>query len=263
MTDAEDELLRSRRDGVETITINRPQVRNALTRSLLGSIAAAMAEADADPAVRVVVLAASGTAAFCAGMDLRELAVAAPAALAAAPSGTAADFGTFLREGISKPLICAAVGTAVGGGFELVLACDIVVASQEARFGLTEVKRGLIPGGSGILIGRRLPLPLALELTLTGDLLGAEDAQRLGLINRVVPPESVIAEAQALARAIAANAPLAVRAIKQLVRAAADRPLDEVWALQSQVRPLVFESEDAREGAAAFVERRSPIWKGR
>ena len=174
----------------------------------------------------------------------------------------AAGYSALLRDGITKPLIGAAVGTAVGGGFELLLACDVVVSSSAARFGLTEVRRGLMPGGNGILLGRRLPLPIALELALTGELLGPEDALRLGLVNRLVPADAVVREAVALAQAIARNAPLAVNAIKRVVRAAADAPLVEVWALQAQLRPAVFQSQDAREGAAAFVERRDPIWRG-
>lgn len=255
---AEEELLRARQGAVQTITINRPQARNALSRSLLGALATALAEADADPGVHAVVIAATGTDAFCAGMDLREFAGAAP------PGATegAAGFAAFLRDGIGTPLVGAAVGTAVGGGFEILLACDVVVASDAARFGLSEVTRGLVPGGNGVLLGRRLPLAVALELTLTGDLLPAAEAGRLGLVNRVVPPEQVLPEAIDLATRIAANAPLAVRATKALVRSAADAALAETWALQESLRQEVFRSADAREGAAAFVERRVPRWKG-
>jgi enoyl-CoA hydratase len=255
-----DELLRSHRDGIEILTINRPAVRNALSRSLLGRIAAAMAAVDDDPAVQVVVLTSAGTAAFCAGMDLREPPTDAPTG--ADGTGTAA-FGAFLRDGISKPLIGAAVGTAVGGGFELLLSCDLIVASEAARFGLPEVKRGLMPGGTGVLLGRRIPLALALELTMTGESITADHALRLGLVNRVVPAEQVLEEALGLAASIAQLAPLAVTTIKRLVRSAADAPLEELWALQDELRPRVFQSEDAREGIEAFAARRTPIWKGR
>jgi enoyl-CoA hydratase len=139
----------------------------------------------------------------------------------------------------------------------------MVVASQEAKFGLPEVKRGLMPGGNGVLIGRRIPLPLALELTLTGETITAERALGLGLVNRVVAAVDVLDEALRLAHALGDMAPLAVTAIKRLVRSAAEGPPEEVWALQAELRPAVFDSEDAREGAAAFVERRPPVWKGR
>jgi enoyl-CoA hydratase/carnithine racemase len=258
----EPELLRERRGGVEILTLNRPEVRNALSQQLLVDIAGAMADADADPDVRVVVLTATGTKAFCAGMDLRELA-AGPSPVVAPREPRRPGFGDFLRDGISKPLIGAANGVAVGGGFELLLPCDLIVASEDARFGLTEVKRGLIPGGVGIILGRRLPLAVALEMTMTGETISAGQAQAYGLVNRVAAPDEVLAEALRLADAVAAAAPLAVAAVKQLVRAAADRPLEEVWALQDELRPAVFGSDDAREGAAAFVERREPRWTGR
>ena len=153
--------------------------------------------------------------------------------------------------------------TAVAGGFELLLACDLIVASSAAKFGLPEVKRALFPGGGGVFLGRRIPLAIALELALTGDNVDAEWAVAHHLVNSVVPPERVLDEAIALAERIAANGPLAVQVTKRLVRAAAFQPADDVWRLQDELVRSVFESEDAREGALAFIEKRAPVWKGR
>ena len=168
-----------------------------------------------------------------------------------------------MREGTAKPVVAAANATAVAGGFELLLACDLAVASSEARFGLPEVKRSLFPAGGGVFLSRRIAMAVALELALTGDTIDAGRALALGLINRVVPPADVLDGAVALAESVTANGPLAVKAIKTLVRAAAILPPAEVWALQSELHPSVFGSEDAREGAAAFLEKRPPVWKGR
>jgi enoyl-CoA hydratase len=150
----------------------------------------------------------------------------------------------------------------VAGGFEIVLGCDLVVASTTARFGLPEVKRALFAGGDGILLGTRIPLPVALEITLTGDLFDAERALALGLVNRVVAPDEVLPTALALAERIAANGPLGIAATKELVRlAVAD--VEAAHARQREWYPVVFQSEDAREGATAFVEKRDPVWRGR
>jgi enoyl-CoA hydratase/carnithine racemase len=143
------------------------------------------------------------------------------------------------------------------------LACDLVVSSTEARFGLPEVKRGLFPGGGGVFLGRRIPIAIALELVLTGDTIDAARAQALGLVNRVVPPDRVVDEAIALGERIAENGPLGLRAVKRLTLDAVDLPGDEVWRRQEQVSPEVVGSADAREGARAFVEKRTPVWTGR
>src|SRR5262245_25775653 len=249
------ELERERRGAVEILRINRPEARNALNAAVIAGIGRGIEEADADPAVRAIVITGTGDRAFCAGMDLRGFAESGDTAGGNDP-GVTASFGKFVREGARKPVIGAANATAVAGGFELLLACDLIVASSAAKFGLPEVKRALFPGGGGVFLSRRIPLALALELALTGDTVDASWAAARGLVNVVVPPDRVLDEAIALAERIAANGPLAVQVTKRLVRAAAFRPADDVWHLQDELVRSVFGSEDAREGALAFIEKR-------
>jgi enoyl-CoA hydratase len=174
-----------------------------------------------------------------------------------------AAFTRFMSKGeCSTPVIGAAQATALAGGFELLMACDLVVAAEGAKFGVPEVKRGLFAAGGGMFIGRRIPLAKALELTLTGDPIDASEAAALGLINKVVPADQVLDEAIALAERIAANGPLGVQASKTLVRKAVFEPAADVWKLHNELQASVFTSEDAREGATAFVEKRAPVWKG-
>lgn len=253
------DLERERRGAVEILRINRPDARNALNGAVIRGIGEGMAAADADPDVRAVVLTGTGDRAFCAGMDLRDFA-----------AGTGSDggggdalsgFNRFIRDGISKRVIGAANATAVAGGFELLLACDMIVASSEAKFGLPEVQRTLFPAGGGVFLARRIPLAAAFELTLTGDTIDTSRALALNLVNAVVPPGRVLDEAVALAERVAANGPLAVQVTKRLVRAAASQPAGEVWALQDELMMSVFGSDDAREGATAFIEKRAPVWK--
>jgi enoyl-CoA hydratase len=162
----------------------------------------------------------------------------------------------------TKPVIAAVNGAAVGGGFEMVLGCDLVVAAAHARFGLPEVKRGLMAGGGGTLLGTRLPLALALEVALTGELIDAPRAAEWGLVNRIVPAEALLEASLALAATIAANGPLAIRTTKQLVRRAVLDDPKRGWATPEELTG-VFGSEDAKEGAMAFLEKRPPVWKGR
>jgi enoyl-CoA hydratase/carnithine racemase len=256
------ELERERRGAVQILRINRPEARNAMNAAVIAGIGLGVEEADADAAVRAIVITGTGDRAFCAGMDLRGFAERGDGA-AGGDGGVPASFMKFVREGARKPVIGAANATAVAGGFELLLACDLIVASSAAKFGLPEVKRALFPGGGGVFLGRRIPLAIALELALTGDNVDAEWAAAHHLVNRVVPPERVLDEAIALAERIAANGPLAVQVTKRLVRAAAFQPADDVWRLQDELVRSVFESADAREGALAFIEKRPPVWKGR
>ena len=171
----------------------------------------------------------------------------------------------FMSRGeCDTPVVGAAQATALAGGFELLMACDMVVASEDASFGVPEVKRGLFAAGGGAIeLGRRIPPALALELLLTGDYVDARRAREIGLVNTIVPADRVLDEALALAARIAANGPLAIAASKRLMRTALDVGRDAAWELQAELQPKIFGSEDAKEGATAFVERRPAVWKGR
>jgi enoyl-CoA hydratase len=258
-TPAEPVLVKERRGAVSILRLNRPDARNALNPELLTEIGLAMVEAENDPEVRAVVLTSTGDKAFCAGMDLR--AFAEGGSVGGSPEGMQ-GFVRFTQGDIGVPIVGAANATAVAGGFELLLGCDVVVASEAASFGLPEVKRGLFAAGGGVFISTRIPLAVALELTLTGDLIDASRAALLGLINQVVPPAEVLEAAVALAERIARNGPLALQATKELVRTAST-DLEKARGLAAEWQPKVFGSEDAKEGATAFIEKRDPVWKGR
>jgi enoyl-CoA hydratase len=253
------ELVRERRGSVLVARLNRPEARNALNGALIRGIGAAIVDAEADPEIRAMVITGTGDRAFCAGMDLREF------ASGQTPGGGPGDMEGYLRliEGqVRVPVIGAANATAVAGGFELLLACDIIVASAQAQFGLPEVKRGLFAAGGGTLLGLRVPLGIALEITLTGDSIDAQRAYALGLVNSVVAPDEVLPTALGFAERIAANGPLGVAATKELVRLGVT---DHARARERgrELQQSVFGSRDAKEGALAFVERRAPAWQGR
>jgi enoyl-CoA hydratase/carnithine racemase len=253
-------LVREQRGAVLMLRLNRPEARNALTFELISELGLGLEAAETDPGTRCVVLTGTGDRAFCSGMDLR--AFAAGESMSEGQQQGMAVFNRFVRGDVAVPVVGAANATAVAGGFELLLGCDVVVACDQARFGLPEVKRGLFAAGGGVFVSTRIPLALALELTLTGDYIDAPRAQAIGLINQVVPPEQVLDAAVALAERIAANGPLAVQATKQLVRLAATDS-EKAWALHAELQRQVFSSEDAKEGATAFVEKREPVWTGR
>jgi enoyl-CoA hydratase/carnithine racemase len=248
------------RGPVRVLRINRPEARNALNAAVIAGLGRGVEAADRDPEVRAIVITGTGDRAFCAGMDLRDFAERSDEPR---DSKGPEAYSRFLREGIEKPVVGAANATAVAGGFELLLACDLVVASEHAVFGLPEVKRGLFPAGGGVQLGRRLPLAVALELGLTGDTIDAPRALALGLVNRVVPPDDVLDESIALATRIAENGPLAVRVTKKLMLEALDVSRDQIWERQSAESAVVFASDDAQEGARAFIEKRAPNWTGR
>jgi len=254
------ELVRERRGAILVLRLNRPQARNALTMSLIADIGRAVVAAESDPEIRAVVLTGTGDRAFCAGMDLRSF--AAGETTSAGAEDAMAGYYRLIRGEIAVPMIGAANATALAGGFELLLACDLIIASDRAEFGLPEVKRGLFAAGGGTLIGTRLPLSIALELALTGDSITATRAYDLGLVNAVVDPAGVLTTAVAYAERIAANAPLSLAATKELVRlGVADTARAATRA--EEWRSTVFNSEDAKEGAMAFIEKRAPIWQGR
>jgi enoyl-CoA hydratase len=252
-----DDVLIERADRVLVITLNRPDQRNAMTRAMGETIAAALDELDRSPELAVGVITGSGGN-FCAGMDLKRFAAGE---LASVPGR---GFGGLTEAPPRKPMIAAVEGYALAGGFELVLACDLTVASRSAVFGLPEVKRGLVARAGGLLrLPAQLPRPIALELILTGDPLPAERAAAFGLVNRLTAEGAALATARELAATIAANAPLAVAAAKQVVSQVASWPPDEWFERQRAIVEPVITSEDAREGARAFVERRPPVWRSR
>jgi enoyl-CoA hydratase/carnithine racemase len=258
-TTTEPVLVTDRRGAVMVLRLNRPEARNSLNPELLTAIGLGMMEAEDDPEIRAVVLTGTGDKAFCAGMDLR--AFAEGGSVGGSKEGMQ-GFVRFTSGQIGVPIVGAANATAVAGGFELLLGCDVVVASETAKFGLPEVRRGLFAAGGGVFISTRIPLAVALELTLTGDSIDAIRAQSLGLINQVVPQSEVLDAALELAERIARNGPLALKATKEMVRTAST-DLEKARALAAEWQPKVFGSEDAKEGALAFMEKRDPVWKGR
>jgi enoyl-CoA hydratase len=260
MTD-ENVLVREQRGAVTILRLNRPEARNALNPQLIGELGNALAAAEADVDTRAVVLTGTGDRAFCSGMDLRAFAAGDNERTEEQQQGLA-QFGRFVSGEIGVPIVGAAQATAVAGGFELLLGCDVVVASSAAQFGLPEVKRALFAAGGGVFLSTRIPLAVALELTLTGDNIDAERARDLGLVNQVVEPDQVLEAAVALAERIARNGPLALQATKEIVRLAAT-DYAAARAKQGEWQGKVFGSEDAKEGATAFVGKRDPVWKGR
>ena len=252
-----DEVLVERRDGVLLITINRPRARNALDRAVAEQVAAAADELDADEGLRVGVLTGAGGT-FSAGMDLKAF------LRGESPSVPGRGLCGITRTPPRKPLIAAVEGWALAGGFELVLACDLVVAAETARFGVPEVRRSLVAAAGGaLLLHTRVPANLAMEMLLTGDPIDARRAAEIGLVNRLTPEGGALEGALALAATVAANGPLALAATKAVVRGSADWGTAERWERQAELTAPVFASEDAREGAAAFAEKRPPVWRGR
>jgi enoyl-CoA hydratase/carnithine racemase len=252
-----DEVLLEQRDGVQIITINRPHAKNALNQAVAERIAAAVDELDASDALRVGVLTGAGGS-FSAGMDLKAF------LRGESPAIEGRGLCGISMTPPRKPLIGAVEGWALAGGFELLLACDLVVAADNARFGVPEVKRALVAGGgAALLLPRRVPFALALELLLTGDPLEARRAYEIGLVNRLVPEGQALHGALELAATIAENGPLAIAATKAIARGSSDWSTEQGWAEQAKLMEPVFLSEDAREGATAFAQKRAPVWKGR
>jgi enoyl-CoA hydratase len=253
----DDVVLVERRGAVQVVTINRPQARNALDAAVARGVAAAVDELDATDELRAGVLTGAGGF-FSAGMDLKAF------LRGETPAIEGRGLCGITRTPPRKPLIAAVEGGALAGGFELVLACDLVVAARGARFGVPEVKRSLVAaGGAALLLPQRVPRAVAVELLLTGEPMDAERAAAVGLVNRVVDGGTALDAAVELAGVIAANGPLAVAATKEIVQSAPVWGPEEMWARQDQVIAPVFASEDAREGSVAFAERRPPVWRGR
>jgi enoyl-CoA hydratase len=253
----DDVVLVERRGAVQVVTINRPQARNALDAAVARGVAAAVDELDATDKLRAGVLTGAGGF-FSAGMDLKAF------LRGETPAIEGRGLCGITRTPPRKPLIAAVEGGALAGGFELVLACDLVVAARGARFGVPEVKRSLVAaGGAALLLPQRVPRAVAVELLLTGEPMDAERAAAVGLVNRVVDEGTALDAAVELAGVIAANGPLAVAATKEIVQSVPAWGPEEMWARQDQVIAPVFASDDAREGSVAFAERRPPVWRGR
>jgi enoyl-CoA hydratase len=252
-----DAVLVEARDNVLVITISRPEARNAVNGEVAQGVAAALDRLDAEAGLAVGILTGAGGT-FSSGMDLKGF------LRGETPVVEGRGLAGLTQAPPSTPLIAAVEGWALAGGFEMVLACDLVVAARDARFGLPEVKRSLVAGGGGLLrLPRRLPYHVAMELALTGDPLGAEAAHAYGLVNRVTEPGGALAGALELAATIAANGPLALTASKEILRRSLDWTEDDAWKKQDEIMVPVFGSEDAREGALAFAEKRPPRWQGK
>ncbi len=246
-----------RRGPIALVTLNRPEARNAVSPEVSQTMAAVLDEVEADTALRAVVLTGRGEV-FSAGADLKVVASGRANDIARGKGG----FAGIVTRNFPKPLIAAVNGPALAGGFEMVLACDLVVAAETARFGIPEVKRGLMGAAGGLIrLPKRVPLTIALELAMTGDPIDAPRALQLGLVNRVVAADRVVDEAIALAERIGENSPAAVRASRQLVREAAELTEAEGWARTLELMGPIFESGDAIEGATAFAEKRAPVWR--
>jgi enoyl-CoA hydratase len=252
-----DEVLVERRGGVQVVTINRPEAKNALNKAVAEGVAAAVDELDSSDELRVGVLTGAGGS-YSAGMDLKAF------LRGESPSIEGRGLCGITQTPPRKPLIGAVEGWALAGGFELLLACDLVVAAETARFGVPEVKRSLVAAaGAALLLPRRVPFAVALEMLLTGDSLAAPRAADIGLVNRLTAEGKALEGALELAATIAENGPLAVAATKAIARGSSDWTLEQGWQKQAELIAPVFGSDDAREGATAFAEKRKPVWKGR
>jgi enoyl-CoA hydratase len=253
----EQAVLTERRDRVLLITINRPDQRNAVNAAVAQGIAAALDELDDDPGLSLGIMTGAGKG-FCAGMDLKAFVAGER------PHVPGRGFAGIVERPSAKPLIAAVEGFAVAGGLEVALACDLLVAARGAKLGVPEVKRSLVAAGGALLrLPRALPRNLAMELALTGDPIDAERGYELGLVNRLADPGKALDGALELAATVAANGPLALAATKAILAQAGDWLDAEFFARQAEIIGPVMTSEDAREGATAFAERREPVWKGR
>jgi len=249
---------RERRGRVEVVAIARPEARNAVNDEVAKGIETALDDVEADKDVWAVVITGRGPT-FSAGADLKMVAAGRGLELMTKRGG----FGGITQRQFPKPIIAAVNGPALAGGFEIVLSCDLVVAADDAVFGLPEVKRGLFASAGGLVrLPKRVPLALATEVAITGEPIDAHRAHALGLVNRVVPREQVLDEALDLARLIAENAPVAVRNSLRMVREASDLTEADAWRLNSQLAAEVGSTKDAIEGATAFAEKRKPKWTG-
>ncbi|MGW1801839.1 crotonase/enoyl-CoA hydratase family protein [Streptomyces sp. NPDC001984] len=250
-------VLHERRDSVLTITIDRPAQKNAIDHEVAVQLAAAVDLLDADPELSVGVLTGAGGV-FSAGMDLKAF------ARGELPLLPGRGLGGLTRAVVRKPLIAAVEGWALGGGFELVLSCDLIVAAEDARFGFPEVTRGLVAAEGGLVrLPRRLPYHVAVRVLLTGEPLTAAEGKEYGLIHELTPPGAALDGARELAGRVARNAPLALTAVKEVLRETQGLNESDAFRRQDELTSGLATSEDAQEGARAFTEKRAPVWHGR
>ncbi len=251
------EVLVEVSQGIMQITLNRPEAKNAVNRAMAKGIAAAVDQMDESDDIRLAIITGAGSS-FCAGMDLKAF------VSGEMPVLKGRGFAGLVEKPPKKPLIAAVEGFALAGGFEIALCCDLVVAADNARFGLPEAKRGLLAAAGGLMqLPRQIPKRVAMELALTGDMIDAQRAYEVGLINRVTPAGSALEEARKLASTIAANGPLAVLHSKAIIRDSQDWSQEEMFNKQQAFVDVVFNSRDAIEGAKAFAEKRKPQWTGK
>ncbi len=254
----EKKVLTELTDGVLVVTLNRPERRNAIDPETSALMEDILNDAEANPAVRVIVLTGSGDRSFCAGEDL-----AAYDENGSCQTIMAHGFAGMTERVSQKPILCAANGTCVAGGLEIALACDIIVAADTARFGLSEVKVGLLATSGGLIrLSREIPKKIAMEMCMTGTLIPAQRAYEVGLINYVVPADEVLPKAMELAKTIAANAPISLRLTKEILHMAPQVSVEDAQRFCNRCWDYIEKTEDAVEGPQAFLEKRAPQWKG-
>ena len=255
------------KERIGWITFNRPEALNAINQEMSGEIVTACSRAEQDESVRVVIFKGAGEKAFSSGMDLKERAQGAPVSVIdrrqvkVAPQ---ANTPTKAVAAITKPTIAAINGYAVGGGLEIALACDLRIASEDAKLGLTEVRHGILPGAGGTQrLSRVVGVAKALEICLSGRLVDGKEAFRIGLVNEVAPREELIAAAERLAQTILKGAPVSIRYIKEAILKGVELPLEQGLRLEADLSALIGTTEDSKEGPRAFAEKREPVWKGK
>jgi short chain enoyl-CoA hydratase (EC 4.2.1.17) len=257
-------IIYERLGSIALITLNRPEAMNAINSQLWCEMGNLLEEIENDNEIHIIVLTGSGDRAFCAGMDLKEL---ASGKFRITDEMAKWGFAGIAKHFISKPIIAAVNGLAIGGGLEIMLACDLIVASDQSKFALPEVKRGIIAAGGGLLrIARQIPEKIAMKLVLTGDVFEAKDALQWGLVNEVVAPEKVLDTAMELANKICENAPIAVQFSKRVLYESMDTSLnfpENAWSINDLYTKKIFATEDSKEGPKAFAEKRKPVWTGK